>query len=44
MCQIQQAGLLRSLRYFDLEVVAGLNEISLDPPPDGGESSKKRRK
>src|SRR6202521_1682240 len=44
MCQIEQASLLRSLCYFDLEVVAGLNEISLDPPPDGGEPGKKRRK
>ena len=44
MCQIEQASLLRSLRYFDLEVVAGLNEISLNPPPDGGEPGKKRRK
>jgi hypothetical protein len=44
MCQIEQASLLRSLRYFDLEVVTGLNEISLDPSPDGGEPGKKRRK
>jgi hypothetical protein len=44
MCQIEQAGLLRSLCYFDLEVVASLNEISLDPPPDRGEPGKKRRK
>src|ERR1700730_14970691 len=44
MRQIEQASLLRSLSYFDLEVVAGLNEISLDPPPDGSEPGKKRRK
>jgi hypothetical protein len=44
MCQIEQASLLRSLCNFDLEIVAGLNEISLDPPPDGGEPGKKRRK
>src|ERR1700716_1467937 len=44
MCQIEQASLLRSLCYFDLEVVARLNEISLNPPPDGGEPGKKRRK
>ena len=41
VCQIEQASLLRSLCYFDLEVVAGLNEISLDPPPDGCELGKK---
>src|ERR1700730_4976496 len=44
VCQIEQASLLRSLSYFDLEGVAGLNEISLDPPPDGSEPGKKRRK
>src|ERR1700687_4937933 len=44
MCQIEQASLLCSLCYFDLEVVARLNEISLDPPPDCGEPGKKRRK
>jgi hypothetical protein len=41
MSEIEQAGLLRSLCYFDLEVVAGLNEIPLDPPSDGGERGKK---
>jgi hypothetical protein len=44
MRQIEQARLLRSLRYFDLEIVASLNEITLDPPPDGGEPGNKRRK
>lgn len=44
MCQIEEVSLLRPLRYFDLKVVAGLNEMSLDPPPDGSEPGKKRRK
>jgi hypothetical protein len=44
MCQIEQTSLLRSLSYFDLEVVASLNEISLYPPPNGCEPGKKRRK
>jgi hypothetical protein len=44
MCEIEQAGLLRSFRYFDLEVVAGLKKVCLDAAPNGGEPGKKQRK
>jgi hypothetical protein len=37
MCQVQQAGLLRSLTYFDLEFVARLTELTLDAASNGAE-------
>src|SRR5260370_17294804 len=42
--EIQQAGLLGSLRHFDFELVAGLQKILLDAAPNGGEPGKKQRK
>ena len=43
MCQIEQAGLLCSFRYFFFKFVAGLQEVSLDAAAHGGEPGNKRR-
>jgi len=42
MCEIQQAGLLRSFHHFDFEVVASLTKLSLDAAPDGAEPGNQR--
>jgi hypothetical protein len=44
VCEIQQARLLCSLRYFGLEFVAGLKELSLDAVPNSAETCDQQRK
>jgi hypothetical protein len=44
MCEIEQAGLLRSLCYLSPQAVLGFQQLLLDPPPHRAEPRKKAGK